>query len=120
MGEAVEWAYGYRKRSIREESTLPGGWGDGFYLGMHQEAYDVELIAIMRGVHHLVSRHEQGKSFTIFPDFQAAVGRLQHDAPGPGQDVARETIELARALQEQGSIINIRWVPATGGSRATS
>ena len=68
--EAVAWTYGYRRRSIGEEPILPGWWGDGFYQATHQEAYDAELIAIMRGVHHLVSRREQGNSFTIFTDSQ--------------------------------------------------
>lgn len=36
--------------------------------------------------------------------------RLQTDAPGPGQDLAPDIIELAHTLQEQ-NIIATRWVP---------
>ena len=31
--------------------------GIGFYMGKQQEAYDAELFAITRGIHHLALRH---------------------------------------------------------------
>ena len=108
--KAPVWTYNGRERIPPGGTHSTGLVGQWLLPGDHQEVSDAELIAIMRGVHHRVSRREQGKSFTIFTDSQAAMWRLQHDAPGPGQDGAREMIEPAHALREQGNTVAIRWV----------
>ena len=68
----------------------------------------------------LASRHGKGRSFTILTDSQAAMVRLQTDAPGPGQGAAREIIELAHTLREQGNTISVRGSRAIEGSLVTS
>lgn len=60
---------------------------------------DAEAPAITRGVHFLASRQQSGQDFTIFTDWQAAMTRIQSDAPGSDQDTASEAVELARDLQ---------------------
>ena len=59
-------------------------------MGNHEEAYDAELFAIMKGIHHLASRHCNRRGFTILTDLQAAISRIQPDAPRPGQDMAQK------------------------------
>ena len=77
---------------------------DGFYIGNQQEAYDAELFAIMRSIHHLASRY---CSVAILTDSQA-MERIQSDAPGPGQDMAMEIIGLASTLYEQGNTPTVK------------
>ena len=74
---------------IPRQGEVPPLYRVGGATGTHREAYDAEMIAIMKRMHHLVSRHKQGRNFPIFTDSRAAIGRLLHDAVGPGQDVAR-------------------------------
>ena len=66
---------------------MPRWWGSGFCLGAHKEAYGAGLITIMSGVHQ---RQEQGRSFTIFTDFQEAIceeatARRTPARPGRGE-----------------------------------
>lgn len=49
----------------------------GFHIGNGQEAFDAEAFVIMRGIHFLASRRMSGQ------DSQAAMIRIQSDAPGP-------------------------------------
>lgn len=90
------------------QTTGPGRRGSGFYIGRHPEAIDAELSAAMRGLRHLVERRATGESCTIFTGSQAAMRRIQNDAPRPGQDMAIEIIELASHLYNQGNAVTVR------------
>lgn len=82
-GRAPPWTYGGRERSILGEPTVPRKSGRGFYPGVRQEAYNAELIAIMKGLHHLASQHGQGRDSAILTDSQATMRRLQNTHLGP-------------------------------------
>ena len=90
----------------------------GGAAGTHQEAYNVERTAIMKEVHHLISRREQGRSFTIFTDSRAAMRRFQHDAPGRSQRHDRASPCTTGAGQHHRHQMGRS--QATGGLRATS
>lgn len=72
--------------------------GVGFCIGNQQEAYGAKFFATMGGIYYLASRVCGGRSFTILTDTQAAIVRIQSDAPGPGQDMAAEAVGLANTL----------------------
>ena len=94
-----------------DETTEPGWRGFGSYMGPHQEACDAQLFAIMRSLHHLASHRRRRELYTISSNSQAAMRRVQSDAPGPGQDIAMEIIDLSRAPRDQDNYATIRWVP---------
>lgn len=86
----------------------PGWRGVGFYMDNRQEAYDAELFAVTRGLHHLASRRESGEHYAVFAGSLSTVRRVQSDAPGPGQDMAEEIIDLAHTIYSQGNTITVR------------
>ena len=56
-------------------------------MGFFQEAYDAECAAIVRALAvaaERAKRHKLGR-VRIFTDAQAAITRMTHDEPGPGQ-----------------------------------
>ena len=59
------------------------------------------------------------RNFTILTDSQEAMDHTRSDAPGPGQDMAIEIIELADVLYEQGNTLTVKWVPGLRGLQAT-
>ena len=72
-----------------------------FSLSNSQTAFDAELYAVVKGLELLAIRGEPGRSFRVFTDSQATILRLQSDAPGPGQSLARRGIRLAKIITEQ-------------------
>lgn len=55
-----------------------------------------------------------GKTFTTFTDSRAAMERVTSDDPGPGQDMAIQTIDLAYRLVDQGNSVTVRWTAHRG------
>ena len=76
------WTYGGREVSVRP-AGLVGQW-----LLPGDEAYDAQLIAVMKVIHHLASRCEQRRGFTIFMDSgsnEEAAALLTRTRPGRGK-----------------------------------
>ena len=84
-------------------------------MGGSHEAYDAELSALIYGLIHLLGTERTGRTCTIFTDSTAAITRAVSDAPGPGQEMAIQIIELAQRIVDQGNSIAIRWTPAHRG-----
>jgi len=107
VGYAVVWRKGRR-------------WaGRKVHMGYYQEAYDAECAAIARALAvaaRQAKRHKLGR-VRIFTDAQAAIARMTHDEPGPGQTYAiqaRQAIAILRK-QEPAIEIEINWCPAHKG-----
>lgn len=81
-----------------------------FCLAGRQEAFDAELAALTRGIQPIAERREEGASYAVFTDPQAAMQRILSDAPGPGQGQATLAIRLAEIICQRGSTVDIRWV----------
>ena len=112
--------YVERTRSLREKPSKPRWTGIGFIMGNQQGVYEVELITIMRGIHHLASRYCSWKRSTTLNDSPAAMERIQSDAPGPGNYTAIGIVgSRTRCNYEQGNTLINKWAPATEGARAT-
>ena len=58
---------------------------------------------------------EEGASYVVFTDSQAAMQRVLSDALGPGQSQAALTIRLAEIICQRGSTVDVRWVPSHRG-----
>ena len=57
-----------------------------------------------------------GAEFRVFTDSQAAMIGLRNDQPGPGQELARRGIRVARAgVIDKGAQVQIEWVPGHAG-----
>lgn len=57
------WTSGGRRRSLLR---VPTRWrGVGFYMGTHQEAYDAERYAIVRGPNHLASSYGRVEHYSL-------------------------------------------------------
>ena len=90
-----------------------GGWtGRGTYLGTNKEVFGAEVFAILRAVRLLNERGEEGQAYTIFPDSQAAVTRIQHDDCGPARAPARMVVDMTYELRQRSNSITVRWTPA--------
>lgn len=91
-------------------------------MGRRCEAYGAGVAAVGLGLRHLLDHAEHPAALLLFTDSQAALRRVQNDAPGPGQQAAREAIGLAGQIIERGSSITLRWVPShravTGNEKA--
>jgi len=94
-------------------------------MGYYQEAYDEEYAAIARALDVAADRAKRrilGR-VRIFPNAQAAIKRMTHDEPGPGQTYALQARQAKAALrnQEPAVEIEIRWCPyeRTRGSPRT-
>jgi len=104
VGYAVVWRKGRR-------------WaGRKVHMGYYQVAYDAECAAIAAVAVGRAKRHKLGR-VRIFTDAQAAIARMTHDEPGPGQTYAiqaRQAIAILRK-QEPAIEIEIRWCPVHKG-----
>ena len=60
-------------------------------------------------------RLEEQGPVTVLLDSQAAISRLQHLEPGPGQALAMRAHQAAKGLQAQGREVTIQWVPGHAG-----
>lgn len=53
------------------------------------------------GLRRLLKHAKHPAAFPLFTDSQAALRRVQDDTPGPGQQAAREAIDLAGQINQQ-------------------
>jgi len=69
-------------------------------MGFFQEAYDVECAAIARALAEAAERAKRRKlgRVHIFTNAQAAITRMTHDEPGPGQTYALQARMAIAAL----------------------
>ena len=86
----------------------------GFSLGRGQEVFDAELLGAMQGLRAAKRIIGQGP-VTILLDSQAAIARLRHTRPGPGQSLAIQAHTAARELRAAGKEPVIQWVPGHTG-----
>jgi len=91
VGYAVVWRKGRR-------------WaGRKVHMGHYQEAYDAECAAIARALAVAAGRAKRRKlgRVRIFTDAQAAITRMTHDEPGPGQTYAIQARQAIAILRKQ-------------------
>ena len=84
-------------------------------MGRNKEVFDAEVFAIHQALGHLNDRDERDQQYTVFSDSQAAISRVQHDRTGPGQALAKRTIELVKNMVDRGNSVTLRWTPAHAG-----
>jgi hypothetical protein len=91
------------------------------YLGTgRMEVFDAQLWAIGVVLRKSVARAEALRAHrvttvAVFSDSQAAIRRMAHLDPGPGQQLARAINEHARALRAHGVETAIHRVPGHSG-----
>ncbi|QKX53974.1 uncharacterized protein TRUGW13939_01054 [Talaromyces rugulosus] len=83
-------------------------------LGAGFEVFDAELIGVVEALEWALAENLRGP-IRVFLDAQAAIGRLQHTQPGPGQALALRAHDLAKELQATGRRVTICWVPGHKG-----
>jgi ribonuclease HI len=83
-------------------------------LGADFEVFDAELIKVVEALEWALADNLIGP-IRVFLDAQAAISRLQHARPGPGQALALRAHDLARELQATGHRVTIYWVPGHKG-----
>jgi len=119
----VLWAYG-----SRDENGAVGyavAWRKGrswagrkTHMGFYQ-AYGAECAAIARALEVAAERAKRRRlgRVLIFTDAQAAITRMTHNEPGPGQTCALQVRKAIAALREREAAIEIeiRWCPAHKG-----
>ena len=80
----------------------------GTYLGRDKEAFDAEVFAVLKAVRLLNEREEEGESYVISSDSQAAVARVRHDRTGPARALAKAVIRTVHELRERGCSLTIQ------------
>lgn len=94
---------------------LSGPWRSRLApLGAGFEVFDAELIGVVEALEWALAEDLIGP-IRVFLDAQAAISRLQHARPGPGQALALQAHDLARELQATGRGVTICWVPGHKG-----
>ena len=97
------------------------------YLGRQQEVYDAELYGATQAIQTLTplaltTRGRPPRDIWVFLDNAAAIQRLQHLGPGPGQRFSALVHRLARQLTQNNIKLHIHWVPGhlnvTGNEKA--
>jgi len=83
-------------------------------LGAGFEVFDAELVGVVEALEWALVAKLIGP-IRVFLDAQAAISRLQHTNPGPGQALTLRAHDLARELQNMGSSVTICWVPGHKG-----
>ena len=86
-----------------------------YYLGRHIEAYDAELLAILKTLQlslKVVERSiDKHVSVYIYSDSAAAIQRLQnHLQVGPGFSIVSQCISIAQKLVEKRAKVSITWI----------
>jgi len=139
-GELVKDSCGLRNRILDElaskvEETGLAGVENAFlsiisplqsretrsYLGTgRMEVFDAELWAIGLALDVTIEKRETlqkhgVKTVAVFSDSQAAIRRMAHLEPGPGQRLARRINRRAQALLAHGIATEIHWVPGHSG-----
>jgi ribonuclease HI len=83
-------------------------------LGRGKEVFDAELYGACVALEIAQSMLQEGP-VTVLLDSQAAISRLRHLEPGPGQALAARAHQAAQSLQAQGREPTIQWVPGHQG-----
>jgi ribonuclease HI len=83
-------------------------------LGAGFEVFDAELVGVVEALEWALEEDLIGP-IRVLLDAQAAINRLQHAEPGPGQTLALQAHDLARKLQATGRRVTIGWVPGHKG-----
>lgn len=103
VGAAVAW------------QTPEGRWRtQELPMGKGQEVFDAELLGAYRAL-ELAGKMRQQGPVRVLLDSQAAIARIQHLEPGPGQALAIKAHQMARQLRQQGREATIQWVPGHAG-----
>jgi ribonuclease HI len=79
-------------------------------LGAGFEVFDAELIGVVKALEWALADNLIGL-IRVFLDAQAAINRLQHTRPGPGQALTLRAHNLARELQATDHRVTICWIP---------
>ena len=114
------WSDGSRLENGRCGTGLawqePGGaWKTkGIPLGKGYEVFDAELLGVVQALQLARKAGDQGP-VTVLLDSQAAIARLRHTQPGPGQALAIRAHAIATRLHTQGRQPTIQWVPGHAG-----
>jgi ribonuclease HI len=108
VGAAVAWIEGTEWTGLK------------YRLGRNKEVFDAELFALLRAtimigdqVEDMISEGVQ--KIIIFTDSQAALNRIQHNEPGPGQTWASAIIRSTEEICRQNIQLESRWVPGHAG-----
>ena len=88
----------------------------GISLGKGYEVFDAELHGVVQAL-QVSWKVEDQRPVIILLDSQAAIARLQHTQPGPGQVLAIQAHAIAKRLHAQGRQPSIQWVSGTRRSR---
>jgi ribonuclease HI len=89
---------------------LSGPWKSRLApLGAGFEVFDAELIEVVKALEWALADNLI-EPIRVFLDAQAAISRLQHAHPDPGQALALRAHDLARELQATGHRMTICWV----------
>ena len=83
-------------------------------LGKGHEVFDAELLGVVQALRVAEKAGDQ-RPVTILLDSQAAIARLRHTQPGPGQALAIQAHAIAKRLQAQGHQLTVQWVPGHAG-----
>jgi hypothetical protein len=103
----VIWSDGSRLENGRCGAGLawqePGGvWKTReFPLGKGHEVFDAALLGVVQAL-QVARRAGDQRPFTILLDSQAALAKLRHTQPGPGQALAIQAHAIAKRLHAQG------------------
>ena len=93
----------------------PGDWRTAeIPLGRSKEVFDAELEGACRAL-ELARTIGESRQVTVLLDSQAAIKRLEHTEPGPGQVFALRAHRAARRLRERRVEVTVQWVPGHMG-----
>ena len=96
-------------------TATPGHWRTvEIPLGRSKEVFDAELQGVCRAL-ELAQAMGENRQVTVFVDSQAAISRLQHTEPGPGQALALRAHRAAKRLRERRVGVTVQWVPGHMG-----
>jgi ribonuclease HI len=108
VGAAVAWKEGTEWTGLK------------YRLGRNKDVFDAELFALLRAtimigdqVEDMIS--EEVQKIIILTASQAALNRIQHNEPGPGQTWASAIIRSTEETCRQNIQLEFRWVPGHAG-----
>jgi hypothetical protein len=118
-GQSI-WSDVSRLENVRTGAGIPwqdykGAWkSKKIPLGQEKMVFDAELIGVYKTL-ELAKQLGYKGSLRILLDSQAALARLQHNLPGPGQMWAIQVQGIAQELIQQSGKVTIQWVPGHQG-----
>jgi ribonuclease HI len=108
VGAAVAWKEGTEWTGLK------------YRLGRNKEVFDAELFALLQAtsmigdqVEDMIS--EGVRKIIIFTDSQAALNRIQHNEPGPGQTWGSAIITSTEEICSLNIQLEFCWVPGHAG-----